>query len=416
MISIHKTSPGWIKPLLILLPLIVLLIPQVYAKSSALSFLSQVAIISVFALSYNILLGQTGLLSFGHAVYAGLGGYCAIHLLNNTGADGLGLGILALPLVAGLGGGVAGFIFGYVSTRRAGTTYAMITLGIAEMLVALALMLPGMSGGESGMTTNRMLNHAIFGINLGSDTQMYYFAWGWMLIATGLMYAFTKTPLGRLANAVRDNPERVAFIGFNPQKIRWAVMVIAGIFAGIAGGLSALNYELVTIENLGVAQSGMVLVASYLGGVGYFLGPVVGALIYVLLLTVISTMTKAWLLYFGVLFIAVVMFTPEGLLGLLKPSDGTPRFTLRRFLGMLLICACFIVAVETLYAYQDSIEMGQAASIRSLLGISKHAYLPIALLALAYVIAAAVKRLAAMQTNVGPGAANQLAGEKHGNK
>lgn len=406
----HSTSDqrsGRVIASLIVLVLALCLLPAVYPKGSTLSFLSQVAIISVFALSYNMLLGQTGLLSFGHAVYAGLGGYCAIHLLNKAGADALGLGMLALPLVGGIGGGLAGFIFGYISTRRAGTTFAMITLGIAEMMVALALLLPGMSGGEAGITTNRMLNAPVLGINLGSDMQVYYFVWAWMFISAALMYAFTRTPLGRLANAVRDNPERVAFIGFNPQKVRWAVMVIAGIFAGIAGGLSVINYELVTIENLGVAQSGMVLIATYLGGAGYFFGPVVGAFVYVLFLTVVSTLTKAWLLYFGIVFISVVIFAPDGLMGLVRRYPDIRRASLSKIVAVLLLPVCIVIAVEALYQYQDRAEMSQIASAASVTDLVRHSA-PLLLLAVAYVIAMFFSRRRA-----GRGRADQLSATEH---
>jgi branched-chain amino acid transport system permease protein len=371
----------------------VLSVPQFSDNGFLLSFLSQVAIVAVFALSYNMLLGQTGLLSFGHAIYSGLGGYAAIHVMNRLGADGLGGGMLLMPVLGGLGGAAAGIVFGYVSTRCSGTTYAMITLGLAEMLAALALMLPGFSGGDAGITTDRMLDHAFFGIDLGSDTQIYYFVWAWMLIATGLMFAFTKTPLGRLANATRDNAERVAFIGFNPQKIRWIVMVIAGFFAGIAGALNAINYELVTVENLGIGQSGMVLVAAYLGGTGFFLGPVVGAFVYVLFLSVISTMTQAWLLYFGVLFIAVVVFAPAGIVGLLGADYWRNRaVTLQGVVGTVLACALFVAAVEAVYAYQAAAGAGNPVSLAGIVDTGPKIWLPAVILAIVYGLLAAMRR------------------------
>jgi branched-chain amino acid transport system permease protein len=393
MASRYANSLSWRQALIGLLALAVLSVPQVSSNGFLLSFLSQAAIVAVFALSYNMLLGQTGLLSFGHAIYAGLGGYATIHVMNRLGADGLGGGMLLMPILGGLGGAAAGVVFGYISTRCSGTTYAMITLGLAEMLAALALMLPGFSGGDAGITTDRMLDHAFFGINLGSDTQIYYFVWAWMLIATGLMFAFTKTPLGRLANATRDNAERVAFIGFNPQKIRWMVMVIAGFFAGIAGALNAINYELVTIENLGIGQSGMVLVAAYLGGTGFFLGPVVGAFIYVLFLSVISTMTQAWLLYFGVLFIAVVMFAPAGIVSLLGADYWRDRaVTVQGAVGAVLACALFVVVVEAIYAYQAAAGSGNPVSLAGIVDAGPEIWLPAVGLAIVYGVLAAMRR------------------------
>jgi branched-chain amino acid transport system permease protein len=369
---------------------VVLAVPAWFGKGLALSFMLQFAIVSIFAMSYNILLGQTGMLSFGHAVYAGLGGYCAIHFLNRFTADGLGLSMVALPLVGGLGGAVAGLFFGYVSTRRSGTTFAMITLGLAEMVAAFALMLPSLSGGEAGITTNRMLSTPRLGIDLGSDIQVYYLVWGWAALSLTLIYAYTRTPLGRLANAVRDNPERVAFIGFNPQHIRLAVMVIAGFFAGISGGVSVINYELVTLENLGIAQSGMVLIATYLGGIGYFFGPVIGAFIYVVFLAVISTVSKAWLLYFGILFISVVLFTPKGILALFR---SYPMLTCRSFirtLGALLLAVSAVVAIEAIYAYREVVDVSQPGALAGLL-IPGYRALPLAAVLVAYMAVALVR-------------------------
>ncbi len=329
-----------------------LLAPGVMSRGFLLTFLTQVAITSVLAMSYNMLLGQAGLLSFGHAVYSGIGAYCAIHVINRFGADGLGLGMIAVPLVGAAGGSLAGLLFGYFSTRRSGTVFAMITLGVAEMIVAVAAMLPGTFGGENGISTNRMLSTPVLGLDFGSANEIYCLALAWSVIAGIGMYAFTRTPLGRLANAVRDNPERVAFVGFNPGYIRLTVMVLAGGFAGVAGGMSVLNYELVTAENLGIAQSGMVLIATYLGGVGHFIGPVIGAFVFVLFLSVISTWTDAWLLYFGMLFILIVLFAPQGIAELLI-SGAYRRLRLRTAaMATVSIIVC-IAAVESVYAWQD---------------------------------------------------------------
>ncbi len=134
---------------------------------------------------------------------------------------------------------------------------------------------------------------------------------GWTVLVILLQFLITRTPIGRLSNAVRDNAERVMFIGFNPQKIRLLTMVLSGAFAGIGGSLMVVNYEIVTSETLGLGQSGMLLIAAYLGGSGLFLGPVLGAIVYVLFMSFVATLTQAWLLYFGVLFILVVLYSRE---------------------------------------------------------------------------------------------------------
>ena len=348
---------------LALLVALLVVVPLVCGRAAVTSFFTQAVIISLLAMSYNMLMGQTGMLSFGHAVYSGLGAYCTIHFLNRFTADGLGVGIFLLPLVGAAAGAFFGLVLGFVSTRRSGIAFAMITLGISEMLVHLSLMMPGWSGGESGITTDRMLYEPILGFDLGSDLQAYYYILAWALAAVALQFAVTRTPLGSLANAVRDNPERVMFIGFNPQKIRLFVMVLSGMFAGIGGSLTAVSYEIVTSETLGLGQSGMLLIAAYLGGAGFFLGPVFGAFVYVLFLSVVASLTHAWLLYFGLLFVLVVLFSPAGLLPMLKAVPGYgPRQWLRAAVAALMAAAA-VQFIERLYAYLEGRAAGSAPAL-----------------------------------------------------
>ena len=131
------------------------------------------------------------------------------------------------------------------------------------------------------------------------------------------MYALTRTPLGRMCNAVRDNPERVQFVGYNPHVVRYLAFCFAGFFAGIAGALAAINFEIANSAYLGAVQSGTVLFATYIGGIGYFIGPIVGAIFVTVLSLSLSDLTAVWQLYFGLFFIAVVMFAPGGITGLL---------------------------------------------------------------------------------------------------
>ncbi|MFZ3322634.1 MAG: branched-chain amino acid ABC transporter permease [Usitatibacter sp.] len=286
--------------------------PLVFNKGFSLSLLCQMGILIIFALSYNMLLGQTGLLSFGHAVYYGLGALFSIHALNLVQA-GWKFPVTLMPLVGGVAGLVFGVIFGYVTTRRAGTTFSMISLGIGEMVAALSLMFPAFFGGEAGVSGNRTAGGAILGITYGPQIQMYYLVAAWLLLATAAMYALSRTPLGRMANAVRDNPERAQFVGYDPQHVRFMMVALSGFFAGVAGGLAALNYEIVTAESLSASTSGMVLLATYLGGIGFFAGPVAGAIVVTLMQTALGSVTKAWPFYFGAMFLATVLFVPGGL-------------------------------------------------------------------------------------------------------
>jgi len=296
---------------------VVVLLPYVIRTGSAVPVMNQMGIAVIFALSYNMLLGQGGMLSFGHAVYFGLGGFFAAHALNLAGRGIIYLPVPILPLVGGLAGLLFAALFGSFSTRRAGTVFAMISLGVAELLAASSLILDRFFGGEEGITTNRAKAPLLLGIQVLRDRQVYYVIAFWVLAATLAMYAFSRTPVGRMANAVRDNPERAEFVGYSQRWVRFVSFCAAGFFAGISGGLFAVNYEILTAENMGLAASGAVLLMTYIGGVGYFVGPVLGAIVFTFLQSMLSDYTGMWLLYVGMLFLMTVLFAPMGLAGLL---------------------------------------------------------------------------------------------------
>ena len=285
-------------------------LPYIFSQSFALSMLSQMGIAIIFALSYNMLLGQTGLLSFGHAVYFGLGAFFCAHALNFIGDGKFWFPVTLVPLIGGLAGLLSGLVLGFVTTRRAGTPFAMISLGIAEMVAASALMFTTFFGGEGGIATNRVVGKAFLGVSYGPQIQVYYLIAGWCLVTMIAMFALTRTPLGRMANAVRDNPERARFVGYNPTRVRWLMMALASGFAGIAGGLAAINYEIVTAETLGLVASGNVVLMAFIGGIGHFWGPIIGASLVTLLQSALSNYTQAWLLYFGLFFLVIIMFSP----------------------------------------------------------------------------------------------------------
>ena len=308
--------------------LVLLVLPLVFRQGFALTLMSQMGIMIIFALSYNMLLGQTGLLSFGHAVYMGLGAYFAIHTLNLIGQGRFALPVTLLPLVGGLAAALFGALVGWVTTRKAGVAFAMISLGIGEMVHAMSLMLPAFFGGEGGVNANRMVGPAPLGITYGPALQVYYLIALWTLLSTAAMFALTRTPLGRIANAVRDNEERAAFVGYSTERVRLLMFVLSAFFAGIAGGLAAINYEIVTAETVSTLRSGAVLLAAYIGGIGFFFGPVIGAVVFTFFQTALSGFTKAWLLYLGLLFIAIVMFAPGGLAMLLMQNLRVWRFGL----------------------------------------------------------------------------------------
>ncbi len=292
--------------------------PMLFRSSLALTMLSQIGYLIIICLSYNMLLGQGGMLSFGHAVYTGLGSFIAIHAMNMATKGSTGIPLVLIPLVGGLAGAFFAILLGFVTTKKSGTTFAMITLGVGELVAAMALMFPEFFGGEGGITTDRVYGTPFFGITFGPAIQVYYLIAAYCFVCTAAMFAFTGTPLGRILNAVRDNPERVEFIGYNTQRVRYFAFIIAGFFAGIGGGLATINFEIITgADSLSVLRSGGYLLFTFLGGATFFFGPIIGAVLLVLASVLLSELSKAWLLYLGLVFLFMVMYAPGGIASLI---------------------------------------------------------------------------------------------------
>jgi branched-chain amino acid transport system permease protein len=327
----------------------------------------------IACLSYNMLLGQGGMLSFGHAVYSGLGAYMAIHALNAVAGGALPLPVSLVPLVGGMAGMGFALLLGYVTTRKAGTTFAMITLGMGELVFSMSLMVPEFFGGEGGVSGNRVVGSAVLGITYGPAIQVYYLIAVYTFLAVLAMYAFTQTPLGRILNAVRDNPERVEFVGYNTQRVRYTAFVIAGFFAGISGGLGALNFEIVTAEVLGAARSGSYLLFTFLGGSTFFFGPILGAILMVLAFVLFSEFTKAWLLYLGLIFLFMVMYAPGGIASLIMLNVRVARWgrlrpLLSGYLGMALTLPVALAGASALVemTYHLQLESAQGSTLHFL--------------------------------------------------
>jgi len=349
--------------------------PHVFLGGFALTMLTQMGTLIIFALSYNMLLGQGGMLSFGHAVYSGLGAYVTVHVLNLIGKGALYVPVPLLPLVGGAAGLAFGLLFGYVTTKRAGTTFALISLGIGEMVFACVLMFPDFFGGEAGISTNRVVGQPVLGFSFGPAIQVYYLVALWCFLCMAAMFALTQTPLGRMANAVRDNPERAEFVGYDTQKVRFIQLVLSSFFAGVAGALSCINFEIVSAENVSPIRSGGVLIATYIGGVPFFLGPILGAIIFIFFVVALSGFTKAWLLYLGLFFVTMVVYAPGGIASILLMQ--IPVLRARRFgelaLPYALAAAAGLVALAGLIGIVEMVyrlsEQG-ASTVLNVFGLS----------------------------------------------
>ena len=352
--------------------LILLLLPLATTSSFVLTLLCLTGIAAIACMSYNMLLGQAGMLSFGHAVYTGFGSFVAIHAMNKI-VGGWMLPMWAIPLVGGLAGLAFGALLGYVTTRKAGTPFSMITLGVGELVFAAALMFPEFFGGEAGINSNRTAGKDMwlnFGLSFGPQIQVYYLIAIYLFICTVAMYAFTQTPLGRIANAVRDNAERAEFVGYDTRFVRYLVLIASSFFAGVAGGLTAINVEAATSDLLHGVRSGSYLLFTFLGGVGFFFGPIIGAVLLVFSLVVLSEFTKAWQLYVGIAFLIMVIYAPGGfsalfMLNLRRVKYGEWRKMRWPYAGMCFfgIIALWGFAALVEMAYQIQVAAGSGAAL-----------------------------------------------------
>ncbi|MPM80692.1 hypothetical protein SDC9_127742 [bioreactor metagenome] len=243
----------------------------------------------------------------------------------------------------------------------------MITLGLGELVASMALMFPEFFGGEGGITTDRVYSK-FFGLDFGSGLQVYYLIAVYCFVCTAAMFAFTGTPLGRMLNAVRDNPERVEFVGYNTQRVRYFAFIIAGFFAGIGGGLTAINFEIITaMDSVSVVRSGGYLLFTFLGGATFFFGPIIGAVLLVLASVLLSELTKAWLLYLGLVFLLMVMYAPGGVASLIMMNLRVAKFghfkrLLMPYLGILAAGIVTVIGaaslIEMIYHMQLNAALG----------------------------------------------------------
>ena len=309
-----------------ILLLFLLFLPNIFTTSFALTLFSKMGVLIIFSVAYNMLLGQAGLLSFGHAIYFGLAGYASIHILSAINESYLpSLPLILLPFIGAFVGLMLGICIGYLSTKRLGTAFAMISLGFCELVTALTLIFVVFFNGEDGIQADRVTGNEFLGFTYGPQSEVYYLILFWCIISVSLMYLLTKTPFGRMCNAVRDNQQRAEFVGYNVRKVRWLAFSLSAMFAGAAGSLHAINYEHIGFESVSLVQSGLVLFMAYIGGIGNFLGPILGAISLTYLDTMLSDITEAWVLYYGIIFVLVIAFAPQGISGIIMVHEPIIR-------------------------------------------------------------------------------------------
>jgi branched-chain amino acid transport system permease protein len=347
-------------------------LPFLLSGDSAVGVLCIIGVWTAFALSYSILLGQTGLLSFGHAIFFGLGGFCAIHVMNAAVDRHLPLPLPLVPLIGGVGGLIFGVLFGSLASKRGGTIFAMISFGLGELVSSVSPILNRFFGGETGITTDRSALYPFFGITFGPQIQVYYLIVAWCLLTAAAVFFIARTPLGQIMRAVRENPERIEFIGCSTRRVRFLAFCLAAFFAGIAGALAAINFEIMTASNVGAQQSAMVVLMTYIGGTGYFVGPVIGAILISLMQVLLSDVTGGWQMYLGLIFIIVVMYAPGGIASLFDVhAPGSQILWSPR--SIVLLIPLLLASIGTILLVELGYQIGLKSSegpVRVLFGLT----------------------------------------------
>jgi branched-chain amino acid transport system permease protein len=272
---------------------------------------TEILILGLFAASFNLIFGYTGMLSFGHAAFFGIGAYATALLL-----QGMQWPLLACLLVAIAAGAVLALVIGFFSVRLNEVYFSMLTLAFGMMVFAVVHQWRSVTNGSDGIAGFTVTSLGLgFDLALGNPSVYYHVVLVVVVLATALLYLICRSSFGLILRAIRQNPERVAFCGLNVRSYRLAAFTLAGAFAGLAGGLMAPFLRIASPELVHWSMSAEPVLMSILGGTGYFLGPFFGAAMFVLLETWITSMTQAWMLVLGIILALMVMFFRRGLLG-----------------------------------------------------------------------------------------------------
>lgn len=362
--------------------LVLALLPYTLSESFSIALLNQASIAVLICLSYFLLLGLSGLLSFGHALYTGVGAYAAVYCVPVLQQMWPGL-LVAAPLLAGFLTLLVAAVTGWLSTRRGGLVFAMITLGLGELAWTLAQRFPAGFGGEAGLSINRADLPLWGGVSLGPAENLYVLIAIYTWLCAGLMYVFTQTKFALLLRASREQAQRCAALGFDIRHLRFKAVLVSAFFAGVAGGLSALHFELVTHEVFSVARSGSYLLFTLVGGTASFLGPILGGLLMVVFTEGLPRLTGAWQAYLGLLFVWTVMRLPDGIgAHLARPAAWAGNLRLAgidgrafvRFVGLALVLLALVGAIEMAYQYQLRAVLGSERAIGGVVLDSEQAW------------------------------------------
>lgn len=360
---------------LIGLVLVVLLLSAPLGLSSAWQgVMTRMLIAALFATGYNLLLGQAGLLSFGHAAFYGIGAIATMHVMIGIERGAFYIPLPLLPLVGAGAGLVLAFIAGLFATKRSGTYFALVTLAMAELIHVIAPMWNSVFGGEAGLTSMRMPS---LGVSFDSAAQVYLLTLAWSGAGMALLWFLSRTAFGQLALALKGNEQRLKFLGFDTYKNKVLVFAISGMIAGLAGSLLSISTESASYTLFSPEVSTQVVFYTFIGGSAFFFGPAIAAAVLVALPYQLSNYSHAWPLYQGMLFMVVMLTTPLGIGGLLgqAASDRSRDTAAKSFKRLLLgIAAVGLMAV----CIESAQRLNRRALFESLTGGSAGLWLALA--------------------------------------
>ncbi len=276
---------------------------------------TQIIIWGLFALGYNVCLGYTGMLSFGHAAYFGIGAYTAGIVLIRLWQN------IWFALFCGLlMGAVMAFILGYLCIKRRGIYFAMLTLAFAQLLYFIGFQWVDLTGGDNGLRNIPAAPLSLFGLSVDiySPLRFYFFVLFFVALSLLAINLILQSPFGHVLQAVRENDQRARSCGYETSNVRWLAFVISGAISGLAGGLYALYLHFVGIESLYWTTSGQVVMMTLLGGMGTFIGPFIGAGVFLYIEDTLSVITPNWMIFLGPVFVLCVLFFPAGIWGTIK--------------------------------------------------------------------------------------------------
>jgi branched-chain amino acid transport system permease protein len=318
----------WNALILFVLFLVLAFMPRLVSEFH-LNLVILMLIYSLVAIGFNMLFGQGGLLSFGHAAYFGIGAYTTILVYKHWGFS-LFSGILA----GGVCGALLGVLFGVFLAQLRGLPFALLSMAFNALIYAAAEKWRALTGGEDGLAAQRpdLWIPGFGSIDMFSTVNFYYFVVIIVVLCVLYCWFFTKTPLGRVNVCSRENEQRIGFIGYNIYATRCLVYVIAAFFCSIAGALASSFQEFVSTAMINIDKSADILFLTFVGGRGIFWGPILGACFLTYLNDALSTLTEHWAIIQGAIFIALVMFAPGGLAGLILWAKNwlLERFTIKK--------------------------------------------------------------------------------------